>query len=98
MTGLRSGEALGLRWEDVDLEAGRISVRRALIPNGRVVVVCEPKTARGRRSVALDPETVEVLKRQAARQLADQREKGEKWTDTGLVFTKEDGHAWHPRS
>jgi len=96
MTGLRRGEALGLRWEDVDLEAGRISVRRALIPNGAVVVVSEPKTARGRRSVALDPATVEVLKRQAAQQLADQTQKGEKWTDSGLVFTKVDGEAWHP--
>jgi len=96
MTGLRRGEALGLRWEDLDLEAGRISVRRALIPNGAVVVVSEPKTARGRRSVALDPETVEVLKRQAGQQLADQVQKGDKWTDTGLVFTKEDGEAWHP--
>jgi integrase len=96
MTGLRSGEALGLRWQDVDLEAGRISVRRALIPIGAVVVISEPKTARGRRSVALDPETVEVLKRQAGQQLADQSKKGDRWTDTGLVFTKEDGEAWHP--
>ena len=96
MTGMRRGEALGLRWEDVDLEAGRLSVRRALIPNGAVVVVSEPKTARGRRSVALDPETVEVLKRQAGQQLPDQVKKGDAWSDTGLVFTKEDGEAWHP--
>jgi len=95
MTGLRRGEALGLRWVDVDLEAGRLAVRRALIPNGAVVVVSEPKTARGRRTVALDPETVEALKRQAARQLEDQASK-ERWRDTGLVFTKEDGEAWHP--
>ena len=60
MTGLRRGEALGLRWEDVDLEAGRLAVRRALVPSGREVVVSEPKTARGRRVVALDPETVAV--------------------------------------
>ncbi len=71
-------------------------MRRALIPNGAVVVVSEPKTARGRRSVALDPETVKVLKRQAGQQLADQVEKGDKWTDTRLVFTKENGEAWHP--
>jgi len=96
MTGMRRGEALGLRWEDVDLEAGRISVRRALIPNGKVVVVSEPKTARGRRSIALDPETVLVLREQAARQLDDQVKKGDAWSDTGLVFTKEDGEAWHP--
>ena len=73
MTGLRRGEALGLRWEDVDLEAGRLSVRRALVPSGREVVVSEPKTARGRRVVALDPETVAVLQGQAARQLEGQQ-------------------------
>jgi integrase len=95
MTGLRRGEALGLRWEDVDLENGRLAVRRALIPNGAVVVVSEPKTARGRRTVALDPETVEALKRQAAQQLEDQTN-AKKWVDIGLVFTKEDGEAWHP--
>ena len=95
MTGLRRGEALGLRWEDVDLEAARISVRRALIPNGATVVVSEPKTAKGRRSVALDPETVAVLKRQAAQQLEDQT-RAKHWSETGLVFTKEDGAAWHP--
>jgi integrase len=96
MTGMRRGEALGLRWEDVDLEAGRISVRRALIPNGKVVVVSEPKTARGRRAIALDSETVLVLREQATRQLADQVKKGGAWSDTGLVFTKEDGEALHP--
>jgi len=95
MTGMRRGEALGLRWEDVDLEAGRLSVRRALIPNGATVVVSEPKTARGRRSVALDGETIEVLKGQAARQLEDQVACKD-WNDTGLVFTKPDGQSWHP--
>ena len=94
MTGLRRGEALGLRWEDVDLEAGRLAVRRALVPSGREVVVSEPKTARGRRIVALDPETVAVLKGQAARQLKEQQDAG--WTETDLVFTNEDGQALHP--
>ena len=72
MTGLRRGEALGLRWEDVDLEAGRLCVRRALIPAAERSLFSEPKTARGRRVVALDPQTVEVLKGQAARQLDEQ--------------------------
>ena len=95
MTGLRRGEALGLRWEDVDLEAGRLAVRRALVPSGREVLVSEPKTARGRRVVALDPETVAVLKGQAARQLEVQQA-CTAWTDTGLVFTGEDGEPLHP--
>jgi integrase/predicted RNA-binding Zn-ribbon protein involved in translation (DUF1610 family) len=95
MTGLRRGEALGLRWQDVDLEAGRLCVRRALIPEGSQVAVHEPKTAHGRRVVALDPQTVNVLRGQAARQLAEQAE-SEGWEDTGLVFTNEGGQALHP--
>ena len=72
MTGMRRGEALGLRWADVDLENGRLSVRRALIPTNREVVVSEPKTAKGRRVDRPRPVTVEVLKAQAARQLDEQ--------------------------
>jgi integrase len=46
--------------------------------------------------VALDPETVLVLREQAAQQLDGQQREGEKWHETGLVFTKEDGEALHP--
>ena len=98
MTGMRRGEAIGLRWQDVDLENARLSVRRALIPINREVVVSEPKTAKGRRVIALDPETVEVLKRQAARQLDEQQEWDEAWIDSGLVFTTENGEAVDPES
>ena len=92
---LRRGEALALEWDDIDLEAASLSVRRALIPNGREVVVSAPKTARGRRVVALDPATVAVRKVQAARQLAEQAQ-AKSWSDTGLIFTREDGEALHP--
>jgi len=67
MTGMRRGEAIGLRWSDADLEAGHLSVRRALIPSGRDVVVSEPKTVKGRRVIALDPETVTRYFRQAVK-------------------------------
>jgi integrase len=98
MTGMRRGEALGLRWNDVDFEAGRLAIRRALIPFGREVVVSEPKTAKGRRVIAIDPGTVEVLKAQAARQLHDQEQWGEGWVDSGYVFTCESGQFLDPES
>ncbi len=98
MTGMRRGEAVGLRWDDVDLENARLAVRRALIPHGDTVIVSEPKTARGRRVIALDAETVEVLKAQAARQLADQAKWGSAWSDSGYVFTKENGEPLHPQT
>jgi integrase len=96
LTGMRRGEVLGVKWEDIDLEAGRLSVRRSLIPLGAEVIVSEPKTARGRRSIALDAETVKVLKAQAARQLVEQQAHGESWTDSGYLCTKEDGTPYHP--
>ncbi len=98
MTGMRRGEALGLRWSDVDLENGRLSVRRALIPTNRDVFVSEPKTAKGRRVIDLDPATVEVLKGQAARQLEEQRQWSDAWTDNGLAFTQESGAALDPET
>jgi integrase len=98
MTGMRRGEAIGLRWSDVDLEGERLAVRRALIPSGRKVIVSEPKTAKGRRVIALDPGTVEVLKAQAARQLEEQNDWDDGWVETGLVFTQEDGSALDPES
>ena len=97
MTGMRRGEAIGLRWSDVDLENARLAVRRALIPINREVVVSAPKTAKGRRVVALDPGTIEVLKAQAACQL-DEQTQSKAWVETGLVFTQESGAALDPES
>jgi integrase len=96
LTGMRRGEALGVKWDDVDLAAGCLCVRRSLIPLGGEVIVSEPKTARGRRSIALDAETIEVLKAQAARQLGEQAAGGQSWIDSGYLCTKEDGSAYHP--
>jgi integrase len=98
MTGMRRGEAIGLRWSDVDLENGRLAVRRALIPTNREVVVSEPKTAKGRRVIAIDPGTIDVLKGQAARQLDEQTDWDDAWVDSGLVFTLENGEALDPES
>jgi integrase len=51
-TGMRRGEVAGLRWSDVDLEAGRVSPRRPRVVVDYEVHVSEPKTAKGRRSLA----------------------------------------------
>jgi integrase len=96
MTGLRRGEALALRWADVDLERARVSVRRSLVPINGTVEVHEPKTSRGRRLVALDPFTVSVLTAWSRRQKEERLEWGPAWADSGLVFTRADGKLIHP--
>jgi integrase len=63
MTGMRRGEALGLRWADVDLDAGHLAVRQTVVVLKGKFIASQPKTARGRRVLALDPGTVAVLKK-----------------------------------
>ena len=61
MTGMRRGEIAGLRWSDVNLDAHRLAVRQTVTATGSQLTFGEPKTKRGKRSVALDRETVAAL-------------------------------------
>ena len=96
MTGCRRGEALGLTWRELDIEGGRVAIIRALVPIDGSLVETEPKTKRGRRLIALDAETVTVLRHQAAAQLAEQQALGDEWIDCGRVFTSPGGARLHP--
>jgi integrase len=95
-TGMRRGELAGLRWADVDLDAGRLSVRQPRVVVANQPQASEPKTTRGRRSLALDPVTVSALRRHRARQLEHKLAVGARYQDSGLVFTWLDGSPIHP--
>jgi integrase len=97
-TGMRRGEVLGLRWSDVDLDAGRLSVSQGLVTVGYEVQFSTPKTKRSRRRVELDADTVAALRSWRARQLTERMAWGPAWTDSGLVITREDGTFVHPHS
>jgi integrase len=94
-TGMRRAECLGLRWRDVELDAGRAHVSQTVIMVGHDAVVGSPKTARSRRTVALDPGTVAVLHEHRRRQIAERLEMGAGFTDNGLVFCRPDGGPLH---
>ncbi|MBW3575107.1 MAG: site-specific integrase, partial [Actinobacteria bacterium] len=96
-TGLRRSEAAGLRWEDVDLEAGRLSVRRGRVSVGYAVEEGTPKANRA-RTIGLGPETVSALRAHRRRQLEERLAWGEAWIDSGLLFTREDGNPLHPQT
>jgi integrase len=89
-------EALGLRWEDVDLEQSRLSIRQNMTTDGYKVVIGTPKTGRG-RSLDLDPATVDALRSFRKQQLEEKvlwRQAG--YVDSGFVFRQENGQPYHP--
>jgi integrase len=94
-TGLRRGELAGLKWVDVDLDGCALSVRRNRVPVNWQVHENTPKSSRP-RLVELDPDTVTMLRRHRRRQLEERMAWGEAWTDSGYVFTREDGTPLHP--
>ena len=84
--GLRQGELLGLRWQDVDTKGATLTVRRSLQRvNGRFEFV-EPKSARSRRTVALPKSAAEALEHHEWRQGQERRAAGRRWENHDLVF------------
>lgn len=96
--GLRQGEALGLQWADVELDAGTLTVRRALQrQRGAGLVLVEPKSRAGRRTIALPRPLVDGLRAHRAAQLAERMTAGPVWEDHGLVFCQPNGRPLDPR-
>ena len=97
MTGLRRGEACGLRWVDVDLQRRALTVRQQVVQLGHEVIVGPPKTAGSKdRLVDLDEQTVGTLLAHRLEQDERRAAWGSAWVDSGLVFAREDGSGWHP--
>lgn len=84
-TGMRRGEILALRWEDVDLDAGTLSVRRTLSQVKGRLEFKEPKSARSRRVIALPAFAVEALRQHQAAQAAERLRAGAAYASQGLV-------------
>ncbi len=95
-TGLRRGEVAGLTWRSLDLDAGRLSVNQTLISVDYRVLTSTPKARSGRRSVALDPETVRVLREHRKVQLEERLALGGYEQVHDLVFCELDGQPLHP--
>ena len=89
--GLRLGEALGLPWDAVNLDAGTLAVRQTLERAGKQPRFGEPKSARGRRTITLPRIVTAALRKHRKRQLQERLISGERWNDSGLVFTTETG-------
>jgi len=91
-TGLRKGELLGLRWEDLDLTGGTASVRRTLQrTNSSGLTALPTKTQSSERRIALPGECLHSLRDHRDQQRREREAAGAGWRDSGYVFTRPDG-------
>lgn len=84
-------EALGLRWQDIDLEMGYLRISKQLQRIDGQFALVEPKTSRSRRTLVLPPRIVDSLRHHQSRQQAEARLPHYKGNDWSLVFTRPDG-------
>ena len=95
-TGLREGELLAMRWEDVDLEDAVLRVSQTLTREGGKVSVGPPKTKNSRRTVGLTNGAIEALRGHLTRQLEEMERVGSLYRPGGLVFANEVGGIVNP--
>ena len=95
MTGMRRGEVLGVRWSDIDLERGRLSVRQAVVSVAYAVLHSTPKSHQA-RVIDLDDLTVEHLREHRRAQEVERAEWGSDYRDQDLVVARENGAPIHP--
>lgn len=101
VTGMRRGEILGLRWQD--LQGNTVYIRQNLVASGRDIIITTPKTAQSIRRVVIDDETIRVLKLHQKQQLSEAIKLGSVWGPRreefrGLVFTSDVGTELSPFS
>lgn len=102
-TGLRRGEILALKWQDIDFDAGTLQVRRILsrVPTQsenrqHVYVEAEPKTHMSRRSVVIASFALEALEKHRANQAEEKQKAGQHWQNYDYVFCTSTGTHLNP--
>ncbi len=97
-TGARRGEACGLMWKDIDMERGTVSIGRAAVRiKGKGLMMLPPKTERSKRVIAIDTDTIAVLRAHKGAQLVRQVEIGaDLYGNQGFVFSDVLGQPFDP--
>jgi len=91
-TGIRSGECLGLKWDDIDFETGVLSIRHTLTYAFKQWSLTEPKTKNSVRSIKLPREALDLLKLHRAKQREQRLMVGSLWKYPNMVFTTSTGN------
>lgn len=98
LSGLRRGEVAGLRWTEVDLDKGILTVGRNRVSVGGTVVENDPKTPRSRRTLPLTPGLASALRAARKRQTEERLALGPAYGSGEYVVSDEAGHPYHPET
>ena len=98
VTGCRRGEIMGLKWEKVDFKENRVKIDRALIVSPSKGVYESTTKTSDTRYLNLPAETMALLRKHKLEQLRLQLANGDRWIDTGYVFTQDSGDHMNPDS
>ncbi len=91
-TGMRRGELLGLKWQDIDFEEKSLSIRRTVYRIEKIgVIESDPKTAKSKRKILLPEFVVAALLEHRERQAIMRKEAGQTWQEADIVFTSNNG-------
>lgn len=98
VTGARRGEVMGLKWKQLDLNKRVLNICETLLTSVGGVYTDTPKTSGSNRYINMPQETVNLMKSFLAEQQELQRLNGDRWQETGYVFTRDDGRPMNPDS
>ncbi len=96
-TGARRGEILALNWNNVDLEKGIIKIVDNLCATTNGLIIKQPKTNSGIRTIAISKSLVKILKNHKINQMKNKIRLGENYKDNNMVCCYEDGHLFNPK-
>lgn len=96
-SGMRRGELLGLKWDDIDFKTGHIQISRALLYTPEKGIYEDtPKNEKSKRSITIPASVIKLLEEQKIEQNVKQAQVGNRWSDNNYVFTRWDGKPFHP--
>lgn len=96
-TGARRGEILALNWNNVDLEKGIIKIVDNLCATKNGLIIKQPKTNSGIRTIAISETLIKILKRHKLKQMQNKIRLGKEYNDNNMVCCYEDGHLFNPK-